>query len=142
MSLKAFHVLFIAVSTLMALGVALWAANAWNATEEVAWLALAAAGFAGSAGLVVYGSRFIRKARQIGLAAFAFAASLGLPAEALACPACVGITDSPLQDGMNMGILVLLGLTGFMLSCFAYFFVRLALRARHAPGLHPRKGSV
>lgn len=142
MSLKGFHLLFIALAALMALGVGIWATNAWHATEHGGWLALAATAFAGSGGLVVYGNLFVRKARQLAVVLLAAAASLGVPAEALACPACVGTTDSPLQSGMNLGILVLLGLTGFILSCFAYFFVRLALRARAAQTLQTQKGSI
>ena len=140
MSLKFFHILFIAASSLMALGLGFWALNAWRADGALSWLALAVVGVAGCGGLIVYGNRFLHKVRKLGIAGLLVAGTLGFPNDALACPACVvGNTDSILRTGMNMGILALLGVTGFMLACFASFFVYLALRARHAalpePGL-------
>jgi hypothetical protein len=129
MSLKFFHVLFIGLSSLMALGVGLWAIDAWRTDGSAGWLGLAAVAFVGGAGLIVYGNRFIQKARKLGIAVILIAGSLGFPSDALACPACVGTTDSVLQSGMNMGIFALLGVTGFMLGCFATFFIYLARRA-------------
>ena len=129
MSLKFFHLLFIGLSSLMALGVGLWAIDAWRTDGFTGWLGLAAVAFLGGAGLVVYGNRFIQKARKFGIAALFIAGSLALPSDALACPACVGTTDSVLQSGMNMGIFALLGVTGFILGCFATFFVYLARQA-------------
>jgi hypothetical protein len=48
---------------------------------------------------------------------------------ALACATCFGRADSPLAEGMNMGILVLLGVVLTVLAAFAAFFVFLARRA-------------
>ncbi len=156
MSLKFFHLLFIGLSALMSLGVGLWAIDAWRTDGAASWLVLALVAIAGGGGLVVYGNRFRQKVRKLGIAALLVAGTLGLPGDALACPACVGTSDSVLQSGMNMGILALLGVTGFMLACFAYFFVSLARRARQAPavqssefnvqgsssGFHPQEGNV
>lgn len=36
---------------------------------------------------------------------------------ALACPVCYGESDSAAAQGINMGIWVLLGVTGVMLAC-------------------------
>ncbi|MGB7220446.1 MAG: hypothetical protein WBD07_16730 [Vicinamibacterales bacterium] len=57
---------------------------------------------------------------------------LAVPRAALACPVCFGQSDSPLALGANMGIWVLLGFTGAVLSAFASFFVYLMRRAKLA----------
>lgn len=54
------------------------------------------------------------------------------PASALACAACFGKSDSPLADGMNMGILALLGVITAVLCGFAGFFIFLGRQsAKH-----------
>jgi hypothetical protein len=141
MSLKFFHILFIALSTLLSLGVGLWAIDTWRADGDAAWLALAVLAFGGGSGLVVYGNRFLQKVRKLGIAGLLVAGSLGLPDKALACAVCIGNSTSSLRSGLGSGILVLLGITGFMLVCFASFFVYLALKARSG-GLEPAKGSA
>lgn len=130
MSLKFFHVFFITLSSLMCLGVGVWAVDAWRSDGASNWVVLAAVAFAAAGGLVAYGNSFLKKARRLGIAGLLVAGVLGLPGDALACPACVGTTDSALQTGMNNGVFALLGVIGFMLACFAYFFVYLAVRAR------------
>lgn len=139
MSLKYFHLLFIALSSLMAVGVGIWAIDAWQANGAWRWLGLAALMFVSAGALASYGNRFLQKVRKLGIAGLLVAGTLGLPHEALACPACVGNTDSILRSGMNMGILALLGVTGFMLVCFASFFIYLARRAHAAA---PPEGSL
>jgi len=54
------------------------------------------------------------------------------PRAALACPVCFGQNDSPLASAINMGILVMLGVTGAVLIGFASFFIHLIRRARLA----------
>ena len=57
--------------------------------------------------------------------------ALGLtPRLLLACSVCFGQSDSPMAKGMNMGILVMLGIIGSVLVGFATFFVYLIRRAR------------
>jgi hypothetical protein len=65
--------------------------------------------------------------------ALAMATGWLLPYSALACPACYGAPDSPMQQGMNMGIVAMLGVTGMVLGGFGGFIVYLARRARHFP---------
>ena len=141
MSLKFFHILFIALSTLLSLGVGLWAIDAWRSDGDPTWLMLTVLAFVGGGGLVVYGNRFLQKVRKLGIAVLVVAGSLGLPADLLACAVCVGNTTSSLRTGLGVGILLLLGVTGFMLVCFAAFFVYLARRARSA-ALEPVEGSA
>ena len=54
---------------------------------------------------------------------------LAAPRAALACPVCFGQSDSPLAWAVNMGIFVMLGFIGAVLSGFAVFFVYLMRRA-------------
>ena len=55
---------------------------------------------------------------------------LAVPRAALACPVCFGQSDSPMAQGVNMGVFFLLGVVVVVLAGFAAFFVYLARRAR------------
>ena len=65
MSLKAFHVLFVTLSTLLAVGFGLWSAERFLEAGGAAPLAWAVAGFAAAASLVTYGLWFLRKLRGV-----------------------------------------------------------------------------
>jgi len=132
MSLRFFHILFIAVSTLMCLGVGIWAIDAYRADGSTTWLGLAALALVGGALLVVYGNRFLQKTRNLGMVMFVAAGALATPADVLACAVCLGNTHSPLRDGMNAGILALLGFALFMIVSFAAFFVHLWRKSKAA----------
>ena len=54
------------------------------------------------------------------------------PRVAFACPVCFGQSDSPLAWGVNMGVFLMLAVTGGVLAAFATFFVHLMRRARLA----------
>ncbi len=69
----------------------------------------------------------VRKAAM--LAAGAVIVSM-VPDVLNACPSCFGAADAPMTQGMNMGILSLLGVTGSMLVAFGSLFLRLRKRAR------------
>ena len=55
---------------------------------------------------------------------------LAVPRAALACPVCFGQSDSPMAQGVNMGMYFLLAVIGCVLVAFASFFIYLARRAR------------
>lgn len=63
--------------------------------------------------------------------------ALGLSPAVHACATCFGRSDSAMAEGLNMGILFLLGIILALLAAFASFFVFLARRAsavnRQAP---------
>jgi hypothetical protein len=62
MSLKAFHILFVTVSTLLATGVALWAFQ--QAPEDgLRWLGFGSV--AAAVALPTYGVWFLRKTREV-----------------------------------------------------------------------------
>lgn len=56
------------------------------------------------------------------------------PATVTACPSCYGSASGPVIDGMNAAVLVMLGVTGAVLSWIAAFAVRVARRERSAAG--------
>ena len=132
MGLRFFHVLFIALSTLVALFVGVWAIDAYRTDGDATWIALAVLALAGGGLLVIYGNRFLQKTRKLGVAGLIMAGTLGRPSDLLACTVCMGNTQSSLRDGMNMGILALLGFVGFLIVCFGIFFIYLARRAKAA----------
>ena len=54
----------------------------------------------------------------------------------MACPVCFGAAADPaIRESMNIGILVLLGVTAGVLGTFVRFFVGLARRSREAAHL-------
>jgi hypothetical protein len=65
MSLKAFHVFFIAVSTVLAAFCAAWAVNAYRTDPSAGYLAGAALSVGSVAALGVYAALFQRKARNL-----------------------------------------------------------------------------
>lgn len=61
------------------------------------------------------------------------AAGAGFPGPvARACVTCFGRSDSPLAEGMNMGILFLLGVVLAVLAALTCFFVYLGRRSAAA----------
>jgi hypothetical protein len=65
MSLKAFHITFIIVSTLMAFGFALWAFLEAQSTGSASATAAGAGGVLAGIGLILYGIRFLRKLKHV-----------------------------------------------------------------------------
>lgn len=65
MSLKAFHVFFVIVSVLCALGFGAWAVGDFLRTGRSGALVLAVLGFVAAAVLVWYGFWFLRKLKNV-----------------------------------------------------------------------------
>ena len=66
MSLKAFHIFFIILSTLLALAFGVWAVDDFGRSASRAHLALGVASFIASGVLVWYGVWFLRKLKHLG----------------------------------------------------------------------------
>ncbi len=64
MSLKAFHIFFIALSTLVALGFGAWAVDDFGRSGSWVNLTLGVGSFIGSGVLVWYGVWFLRKLKH------------------------------------------------------------------------------
>ena len=65
MSLKAFHVFFVAVSVLLAAGFGWWALNEYRNEGSVANLIMGVASLVGGIGLIAYGRWFLRKLKGV-----------------------------------------------------------------------------
>jgi ABC-type Fe3+-siderophore transport system permease subunit len=65
MSLRAFHLLFIAMSVVLAAFVAAWAGQQYQVLHATAYAVTAIAALACGAGLAVYGAAFQRKTRRL-----------------------------------------------------------------------------
>jgi hypothetical protein len=65
MSLKAFHLLFIALSVVLAAFIAAWAVGQYQLEHEGQYLVTSIAALAASASLVAYGTMFRRKTRNL-----------------------------------------------------------------------------
>jgi len=66
MSLKAFHIVFITISTLLSGVFALWCVREFSHSRGFGAGAGAAIGALSVVGLLVYGVRFLRRARDVG----------------------------------------------------------------------------
>jgi hypothetical protein len=65
MSLKAFHVFFIAVCLILLLGCAAWGLRDYRVSGETGSLWIMAGSLVAAAGLSVYGVWFLRKLRNV-----------------------------------------------------------------------------
>jgi predicted Co/Zn/Cd cation transporter (cation efflux family) len=65
MSLRAFHLLFISLSVVLAAFVAAWAAQQYRTAHDVVYAATSVAALASGVGMAVYGAAFQRKTRRL-----------------------------------------------------------------------------
>ena len=65
MSLRAFHLFFIAVSVVLAAFVAAWATGQYRAAHEASYALAGAASIAAAVGLAFYANAFRRKTREM-----------------------------------------------------------------------------
>lgn len=149
MSLKAFHVLFITLSSLLALGFGVWCLRAPALGGTMSRSASAAAAFVVAAGLIAYGIWFLRKIRtreeeeqrrrkRLRPLPVAAAAWLLANQQILACPVCYGDAVGPMIDGARAGVWLLGGLVLSVQLVFAFFFFQLWRRARKQQKRRPR----
>jgi hypothetical protein len=64
-SLKAFHLVFIGMSIVLAAFMAAWATSQYRALHESSYIATAAVSALAGAGLAVYAAKFQRKAKRL-----------------------------------------------------------------------------
>jgi len=65
MSLRAFHLFFIAVSVVLAAFFAAWAAGQYSAGHETVYVIVATLSLASAVGLAVYAAKFQRKTKGL-----------------------------------------------------------------------------
>jgi len=66
MSLKAFHLVFVAVSVMLGLGFGAWAIADYRRSGSAGSLCWGVGSLAGTAALIVYGRWFLRKLKGVG----------------------------------------------------------------------------
>jgi hypothetical protein len=107
MSLKGFHILFITVSTLLALGIGAWCL--WvNSVEGTPVFRIGAiCSFVAAVALMIYGVWFYHMKTKllVGFVLF-FGSQVG---QALACAVCYGAKDGKTTEHMAVAIWVLMG---------------------------------
>ncbi len=65
MSLKAFHIVFVTVSTLLAFGFGLWGINQYQQQMEPSYLIMGGGSLLAGATLIVYGRYVLKKLKRI-----------------------------------------------------------------------------
>jgi hypothetical protein len=134
MSLRAFHLLFIALSVILAAFFGAWSIGQYRAAEKpcTCWSASRrwrAASAWHLQRLPAQDEGCREPVLRIFVLACLFAAA---PRVALACPVCFGQNDSPMANAINMGIIAMLVVVAGVLGAFASFFIYLMRRARLA----------
>ncbi len=107
MSLKAFHVAFIFLCNLLALGFGAWCLRELGDTGDSMFGILGGLSLVAFVGLFVYGVWFVKKSRH--LSYFVWAGMMLVGTDAWACPVCLGNPNSPLVIGANNGVMFLMG---------------------------------
>ena len=128
MGLRGVHIVFISVSTLLALVLGTYCLRQWWDAGSSGALAGAVASAVAALVLVAYGRWFLRKMRLVLVALALAGLSGGLPATA--CEVCYGQADSPMIDGARLGVFALLAVVLAVQACFIAFFICLRRRAR------------
>lgn len=128
MSLKAFHLVFVSISVLLALGLGTMTFMTFLQQRALAQLGWSVLSFAAAIALVVYGVRIRKKLWDIGLLA-ASSCLIFFARAGYACATCFGNPEAPQTQAMNMAILFMLILVAMVLTLFAAFFVHLRIRA-------------
>ena len=146
MSLRAFHLLFVAAATLLAFVFGGWCLRASSATPG--YLAMGIGSFALGVGLIAYGAWFQRKIRTAeqererrrrnlhGVPVVLAVWVLGGRA-AEACSVCYGQAEGPMIDAATLGVWLLFGLVFAIQIAFVAFFLYLHRRAKRYRAKHP-----
>lgn len=125
--MKAFHIFFIAISTICTLGFATWAADDYAQSGNTVNLGLAVGAFAVGALLIWYATWFLKKLKHVGYLVVLLVASAGA---AQACAVCNGAADAQISQGAKAGVVVLGGVVATMLAAIASVAAFWARRAR------------
>lgn len=121
MSLRAFHIVFVIVTIALSLYVALWGIREFSEEHNFGALAVGLLFAVTAVGLMVYGKKAFAKLRDLPVLALLIALAMSAN-DALACSVCYGAPGDPLVKGANNGIMLLLGIVGFVQIGFIAMF--------------------
>ena len=129
MSLKAFHILFIVLSLLLAVFFGLWCITSYQQAQDSFLLNAGILSLIASSALVLYLVWFFKKTERMGYLALLFALpGLCVSRTAAACPVCFVNPNSALTRGAGNGILflflVILVIQGALLTLFLFWRAR------------------
>jgi len=135
MSLKAFHILFIAVSAALCLFMILWGVNGYRLSANGTSLGVGIVGVVGVLALIPYYRWFQNKFRNISLVfLLAFPLWLVQTRTAWSCAVCFGDPDSTMTKGIKAGIILLILVVGGVLGVIATIGLSWARRAKALEG--------
>jgi len=144
MSLRIFHIVFVVVTIVLSLYVALWGIREFSQERSVTALTVAILFLLMAVGLMVYGRKTFRKLKDLPFVLVLIAGALLVAEPAMACAVCYGNPGDPMVKGMNNGIWVLLGLVGFVqigfVAMFWSFWRRARAQRRFRESLHVIEG--
>ena len=143
MNLKAFHIVFVTLSSLMSFVFGGWCWRYAEANQSPGYRTLGVASFGAGLALIVYGFWFWKKINASGSVASGRPGKGGVMALVLlvwflgqqtaeACTTCYGDAQGPMIDAARAGVWLLFGLVGGVQAAFAAFFVHLWRRSRGA----------
>lgn len=136
MSLKTFHIVFIAVSTALSLFMALWGFNDSRFSGSGSSLFVGIVGLVGLAALLPYYRWFRNKFRKMALTlALSLVSAWFLQASsAPACAVCFGDPNSDMIKGVKAGVLLLILVIGGVLGGIVAVAFTWARRAKALEG--------
>ncbi len=143
MNLKAFHIVFVTLSSLMSFVFGGWCWRYAEANQTSGYRAISAASIGAGIALIVYGFWFWKKinAPRSGVSgrpgkggAIALVLLVWFLGQqtAEACTVCYGEAQGPMIDAARAGVWLLFGLVGSVQAAFVAFFVHLWRRSRGA----------
>ena len=143
MNLKAFHIVFVTLSSLMSFVFGGWCWRYAEANQTSGYRTLGIASFGAGVALIVYGFWFWKKINAPGSGTSGRPGKGGAVALVLlvwflaqqtaeACTVCYGEAQGPMIDAARAGVWLLFGLVGGVQAAFAAFFVCLWRRSRGA----------
>jgi hypothetical protein len=133
MSLRLFHIVFVACSVVLCVFAGFWALQVYLLDSETAMVFATFFAFGSAALLLVYGIKVWKKLKVLNR----FGASVMLnllvlclfmvlsSQQADACPSCYGDPDSSAAAGLNAAVIFLVGITGGVFTALGAFFLRL-----------------
>jgi len=129
-SLKAFHIVLISLSSVLSLLFGGWSAHAWRVSGDGVYLALAIVSFLLAAGLAIYIVWFAKKVRPLAALSVIPLTWLTASGPAEACTVCYGQAEGPMIDAARLGVYLLFALVLSIQAAFVLFFFHLHKRAK------------
>jgi len=134
-SLKSFHIVFIAVSATLSLFMVIWGVRGYSATRDTVALGVGITGLLGLLALLPYGRWFRNKFKKITVAFLAFFASQAASlTSAWSCAVCFGDPNSDMIKGLKTGIILLILVVAGVLGGIASIGITWARRAKALKG--------